>query len=144
MNFRRTARALIIDKSTSRLLLVAIEDPEAPFGYWHTLPGGALTGGETAAVAARREVEEEIGLQLNEDPGWCSRWSLETFFFRNERFVVLEKILLFVFHGSSGNPRAMSTEVANVFWADSTELERLKTSLVPKRLLRISRRHGID
>lgn len=143
MIFRRTARALIIDERTSRLLLVTIEDPGAPFGYWHTLPGGALNRGETAEAAARREVEEEIGLQLDETSEWCSRWGLETFIFRKEPHVVLEKILLFMFHGTTDTPRTTSAEVANVFWADSTELVRLRASLVPKRLLRISKHHGI-
>ncbi len=63
---RNAARVLVIDRQ-DRVLLLRAHDPHQPdaSGWWHT-PGGGLNPGETAPEAARRELQEEIGLEVGE------------------------------------------------------------------------------
>ena len=61
---RRGSRALVVDER-DRLLLVLLRLPHAD--VWVT-PGGGIEAGETSQVALRRELREEIGLELAEDP----------------------------------------------------------------------------
>ncbi|QXC62554.1 NUDIX domain-containing protein [Aquihabitans sp. G128] len=61
---RRGSRALVVD-TEDRLLLVLIRLPHAD--VWVT-PGGGIEDGETAMEALHRELLEEIGLELAEDP----------------------------------------------------------------------------
>ena len=62
---RRSARVVVID-DTDRMLLLCGGDPARPqYAIWHT-PGGGIDPGETPQQAARRELREEVGLQLDE------------------------------------------------------------------------------
>ena len=61
---RRGSRALVVDDA-DRLLLVLVRLPHAD--VWVT-PGGGIEPGETTQAALRRELREEIGLELTEDP----------------------------------------------------------------------------
>lgn len=61
---RPAARILLLDPG-GRVLLFRFDAPDRP-PFWCT-PGGALDPGETYAQAARRELREETGLDL--DPG---------------------------------------------------------------------------
>jgi 8-oxo-dGTP pyrophosphatase MutT (NUDIX family) len=63
---RRTARVLLVQPS-GEVLLLQDSDPGAPGRptFWIT-PGGAVEPGESAAEAARREVEEETGHRVDE------------------------------------------------------------------------------
>lgn len=66
---RRAARVLVID-SRDRVLLLRAHDPHrADVGAWWHAPGGGLNQGETAPEAARRELQEEIGLAIGELSG---------------------------------------------------------------------------
>ncbi|THV41867.1 NUDIX domain-containing protein [Glycomyces buryatensis] len=58
---RVSARAVVVDKE-GRVLLVRHSDNGRAF---HVLPGGRVEPGETAAEAARREVREETGMQVD-------------------------------------------------------------------------------
>ena len=61
---RQSARVVIFDEN-GRVLLVrfAVVRQGADFVFWAT-PGGGLEPGEDPLTAARREIEEELGLQL--------------------------------------------------------------------------------
>lgn len=58
---RVSARAVVVDQE-GRILLIRHSDNDRVF---HVLPGGRVEPGETAAEAARREVHEETGLQVD-------------------------------------------------------------------------------
>ena len=60
---RRAGRVLLID-ARQRLLLFRFADRIRGTSFWVT-PGGGLDGDETFAEAARRELGEETGLQLD-------------------------------------------------------------------------------
>jgi 8-oxo-dGTP diphosphatase len=57
------AVAVVILDEQKRILLVQEAQPKA-FGLWH-LPAGKLEPGETYEAAAKREVYEETGLEVN-------------------------------------------------------------------------------
>ena len=58
---RSVARVLLFDEQ-GRLLLLFDPDPEQG-GYWYT-PGGRIEPGESPEEAARRELVEELGLDV--------------------------------------------------------------------------------
>jgi 8-oxo-dGTP diphosphatase len=62
---RPAARILLVDGSGRVLLFRFTPDDRPPF--WVT-PGGALDPGESFAAAARRELKEEVGLDLDCGP----------------------------------------------------------------------------
>jgi 8-oxo-dGTP diphosphatase len=61
---RRSARIILLDDAGRVLLLrFLIERTGGPYGFWAT-PGGEVEAGEDLLDAARRELQEEIGLSL--------------------------------------------------------------------------------
>jgi 8-oxo-dGTP pyrophosphatase MutT (NUDIX family) len=56
------ARAVIIDKNTQKVLFCATKNRSHYY-----LPGGHIEFGETAAFALRREIQEEINIDIPED-----------------------------------------------------------------------------
>ncbi|HUY09984.1 MAG TPA: NUDIX domain-containing protein [Candidatus Dormibacteraeota bacterium] len=66
MHQRHAARILLGDDG-GRVLLLRAGDPARPeAGSWWFTPGGGVRDGESTAMAARREVPEETGLQVEE------------------------------------------------------------------------------
>ncbi len=89
---RRAGRVLLLN-AQQRVLLFRFEDQILGSSFWVT-PGGGLDGDETFAQAARRELHEETGLQLDRPLGpyvWerevTVRWGKRCFV-QNERFFV--------------------------------------------------------
>jgi 8-oxo-dGTP diphosphatase len=68
VNLRRAVRAVVLDED-GRVLLCrfVIARPSGPIVVW-AAPGGDLEQGETALVALRRELREEIGLVIDAHP----------------------------------------------------------------------------
>ncbi len=64
MRPRRSARVLLF-APTGEVLLIrfAVPQPDGEFVFWVT-PGGEIEEGETELHAARRELREELGLDL--------------------------------------------------------------------------------
>jgi 8-oxo-dGTP pyrophosphatase MutT (NUDIX family) len=60
---RQVARVLLFDQQ-DRLLLLFDPDPDRG-GYWYP-PGGRIEDGESPEEAARRELAEEVGLDVAE------------------------------------------------------------------------------
>ena len=56
--YRVSAKALILDESKQKFLVVQEAD-----GRWE-LPGGGIDHGETPTEALRREIKEEMGLEV--------------------------------------------------------------------------------
>lgn len=65
METRRSSRLLIVDANGKLLLFRYHDEHQAPF--WAT-PGGELLPGESYLEAARRELQEETGLNLEIGP----------------------------------------------------------------------------
>jgi 8-oxo-dGTP pyrophosphatase MutT (NUDIX family) len=62
---RTAARAILIDEH-DRVLLIWGCDPAKPHdGSWWYTPGGGVEPGESFAEALRRELQEEIGLDID-------------------------------------------------------------------------------
>jgi predicted NUDIX family NTP pyrophosphohydrolase len=65
--------SILLYKRKDRELLVLLVHPGGPFwrnkdvGAWQ-LPKGGIEPGESAAKAARRETEEELGIALTGEP----------------------------------------------------------------------------
>ncbi|HEY2534336.1 MAG TPA: NUDIX domain-containing protein [Xanthobacteraceae bacterium] len=61
---RRSARVILLD-SALRVLLIRylIEREGRPFTFWAT-PGGGVNAGETDFIAARRELMEELAIDV--------------------------------------------------------------------------------
>ncbi|WP_454624695.1 NUDIX domain-containing protein [Bradyrhizobium cenepequi] len=61
---RRTARAILLDE-VGRVLLIrfAVLRDQSTFVFWAT-PGGTVEPGETDLEAARREISEELAIDL--------------------------------------------------------------------------------
>ncbi|HUN35140.1 MAG TPA: NUDIX domain-containing protein [Trebonia sp.] len=71
VNLRHSARAVILDEN-DRILLCrfAFPHPAVPVGVgivW-AAPGGGVERGETVLAALRRELHEEVGLAIDDNP----------------------------------------------------------------------------
>lgn len=67
MNLRHSVRALILDED-DRLLLCRFAIPEPAGTVVWAAPGGGIEPGETPLAALRRELLEEVGLAVSDDP----------------------------------------------------------------------------
>ncbi|MFH9986172.1 NUDIX hydrolase [Streptomyces luteogriseus] len=67
VNLRHSVRALILDEA-DRVLLCRFAIPEPAGTVVWAAPGGGIEPGETPLAALRRELLEEVGLAVSDDP----------------------------------------------------------------------------
>lgn len=65
MLFRHAARVILLDDA-DRVLLIRGHDYGKPDRSWWFTPGGGILPGENAADAARRELQEETGIAVDD------------------------------------------------------------------------------
>ena len=133
---RPTARVLLVGPG-NRILLFRWIDPEANRVVWFT-PGGGLHPGESYPDAARRELREEVGIDLTE-LGPCV-WTRRHVLPRTatpsidlrERFFVARVEGTEV--DTSGFTSAEATSIAESRWMTPGEIAGLTDIVAPTRL----------
>lgn len=106
------AVAVFIERADGRVLLIRrAKDPGR--GRWAP-PGGFIDMGETAEVAAVREVREEVGLELRELSFICSQPN--QYPFAEVTYPVLD--LFFRATADDGDAQGASEEVTSLGWVD--------------------------
>jgi 8-oxo-dGTP diphosphatase len=93
-----TARGLITDTSGRWLIVRPIRDQ-----HWH-LPGGRIEQNEPPSAACRRELREELGIDLIPGPLFVLGWNPPRRQAARARFT-------FVFHMGSHHPRSLAAAI---------------------------------
>ena len=136
---RRAARVVLLDE-TGRVLLVR-------FVYrgrsWWCAPGGGLENGETHEDAARREVVEETGFELEELGSWI--WSREHVFrFEGRLYRQVERYFIACVPAFEPRPGSLGAAEAGVFrglrWWSIEEMEASAEEFAPVDLPALVRR----
>jgi ADP-ribose pyrophosphatase YjhB (NUDIX family) len=133
---RPTARVLLITPD-DRILLFRGTNPETGRVVWFT-PGGGLRPGESYTDAARREVREEVGVDLSEI-GPCV-WTRRHVLPRTtspsldlrERFFVARVPDTSV--DTTGFTRAEADSISESRWMTPEEIAELRDIVAPRRL----------
>jgi 8-oxo-dGTP pyrophosphatase MutT (NUDIX family) len=137
--FRRAARVLLLDEDR-RVLLVR-------FRYqgksWWAAPGGGLEDDETHEDAARREVAEETGFEVDELGPWV--WTREDVFrFEGRLYRQQEGYFLASVPAFEPRPKLIDVEEAKTFdglrWWTLGELETTAERFAPADLPALMRR----
>ena len=71
MRRRQAVRALILSETDRSVLLLKMQRPDRPGHFW-LLPGGGIKPDEDSLSALRREVWEETGFAVRDEP--CLLW----------------------------------------------------------------------
>ena len=136
---RRAARVLLLDEA-ERMLLVKFE-----YGgrSWWVAPGGGLEEGETYEGAARREVEEETGLNLQNLGPWV--WSREHVFrFEGRLYRQVERYFVATVPAFTPRPTVIGLEESVAFrglrWWTLGELDAATEEFAPEDLPALARR----
>jgi len=107
--FTATAGAMIFDDQSRILLLEHVFRPDSGWG----IPGGFLTKDEQPEEALRRELREEIGIEVED---------VEMFFVRNLRGP--RQIEIYFRAKAIGSPRPCSFEIKKAEWFPTDNLPR--------------------
>jgi 8-oxo-dGTP pyrophosphatase MutT (NUDIX family) len=150
---RRAGRALVVD-DRFRVLMIRGEDPadRARGGFWFT-PGGGAEGDETSEDATRRELLEELGLEVGElGPVVMERESLfsieEVWYRQHDTIRLVEAPPGFdPAAGREGRDRdeLELTRITEMRWLTTDELRELVEPVYPQQLVALVdhlRRHG--
>ncbi|MBT0566209.1 NUDIX domain-containing protein [Williamsia sp. CHRR-6] len=144
---REAVRALVIDADDNVLLVRLIFDRASlPEGFW-VCPGGGVEPGETHAQALRRELAEEVGVEL-ESLGPLL-WRKRTIFDIGDYDGQLDHVYLQRFtgahtRGSAGRPTLASSARAaeglvEVRWFSPDELSCSTDVFAPRTLPQLMR-----
>lgn len=120
----RTVTAAVI-VGDARVLVARRREQDLLGGLWE-FPGGTVEPGETLEDCLKREIAEELGLEIEVGPRLAAIPHAYTHF----------RITLHVFlcRPVGGEPRAL--ECADFLWADGETLARLPMSAVDRRIAR--------
>jgi TDG/mug DNA glycosylase family protein len=130
---REAVRALVVD-AAERVLLVRFENAASGESWWAT-PGGGIEEGESDAVALRRELREECGLELA-DPGPVV-WVREVLFPWNRRLLRQSERFHLVrvdHHDAAATIDLVPEGIAGHRWWTLAELESTAERLAPPAL----------
>src|SRR5438132_478684 len=119
--FTVTAGAVVTDEAGRVLLLKHVFRPGSGWG----VPGGFINKGEQAEDAARRELREEIGLELDR---------VELAFVRTVEQVNQLEIIFRC--SASGTPRPRNIEIQRVDWFELDELPQAQHQTIKRALRR--------
>jgi len=134
MNLRVAVRALVVDDA-DRVALVRFDFPDG--AVW-AAPGGGVEAGEDDVTALRRELHEELGLELTEPlgrPVWLrthlfpmTRWDGQT-----ERYYLL-RVRPFELRPALGADMLRDEGVGEIRWWSRDELdEAADVRFAPRR-----------
>jgi 8-oxo-dGTP pyrophosphatase MutT (NUDIX family) len=129
---RHAVRALVVD-STGRTLLLRWPRPGGP--AWWIAPGGGVEAGESDDEALRRELEEELGLAVD-DLGACM-WTREfTFPWRGDWWHQQERYYLV--HAEATDAKGGEDTAAAKWWT-ADEIAASGELFAPARLAELLR-----
>lgn len=114
----RTAVVAVVKNPEGRILLTRRAIP--PYlGKW-VMPGGKIDLGEPITAALKREVLEEVGLEVHVE-GLVDVYEIVPSDEHREHYVILYYMAV----SRGGNLVPNSEEISEVLWADRTALEGL-------------------
>ena len=133
---RPEARVLLFD-ARDRILLFRLVDPtDAGFGSLWITVGGAVEAGESHEQAARRELWEETGLELEPGPcvwlrdatyRWQRRWyrSMQRFYIARTEHTAIS---------TANMPAREADQMPEHRWWSAAEIEASAERFAPRRL----------
>ena len=133
---RRSARVILVNSRRDVLLIrFVVERQNHPFIFWAT-PGGEVESNETDIDAARRELQEELGLDIDL-AGPVHKFTSE---FEHEGSVVSNTDVFFVGRCDAPTPdlqfatQAERVAMKELRWWPIAELERTEEVVFPSDL----------
>ncbi|WP_045741428.1 MULTISPECIES: NUDIX domain-containing protein [Actinoplanes] len=141
---RRAGRVLLVDRD-ERVLLLHGGDPGRPEQRWWFTPGGGLEEGETTALAAQRELYEEVGLRV--EPGDLSgpvhhevtEFEYDSRHYRQAQDFYLLRVPAWEVDTSGMDAEEQSTIIAHRWWS-AEEIAASDEAIFPLDLAGLLRR----
>jgi 8-oxo-dGTP pyrophosphatase MutT (NUDIX family) len=145
---RRAARVLLVDRAGCTLLLHG-GDPARPGLRWWFTPGGGLTGDETPAEGAARELFEETGLRVDPaelgEPIWheITEFSYDNRHYRQDQDFYLLRVEEWQVDTAGMDDDEQVTITEHRWWS-AAELDASTEQIFPAGLASLLRRHTVD
>ena len=128
---RQSVRIAVVD-GDGRLLMLRTRDPARPDELWWELPGGGIRPNEEPAAAARRELREETGIDVDHLDRRIGVVETE-FDFDGERYRQQETVFLLRLAGSveyapagPDDPFERAAHLGHRWWPHDEELPRVR------------------